>query len=149
MSPEQIGKLIIKFKKLDPSAIIPSSAHPTDVGFDIYAIEERTLNPGDWHGFSTGLAAEIPKGYFVKFFDKSGLALKSGIHILAGVIDAGYRGEWKVIVRNSGHDPITIGKGEKITQGILMQVIQMEMREVDELSESERGEGGFGSTGKK
>lgn len=142
-------KLTLKFKKLDPSAIIPSFAHSTDAGFDIYTTEEKTLNLGDWYAFSTGLVSEIPDGYFVKFFDKSGLALRSGIQILAGVIDAGYRGEWKVIVRNSGKEPITIGKGEKVTQGVLMKVIQMEIKVVDELSGSERGEGGFGSTGKK
>ena len=141
--------MVIKFKLLSADAAIPVYSHEGDAGFDIKTTEDKELAPGEHYGFSTGLASEIPTRLFVKLFDRSGLAFKSGIHVLAGVIDSGYRGEWKVILLNSGSSPVKISKGDRIAQGVLFKIDQAEFEIVEELSESERAEGGFGSTGKK
>lgn len=142
-------KPTVKFKLLSKDAKLPQYAHDTDAGFDIYSVEDKTLVPGERCVFKTGLASEIPHGWYVQIFDRSGLALKSGIKTMAGVIDVGYRGEWGVIVVNLGNEPVKIEKGDRIAQGILLQVPQAEIVQVQELSETKRGEGGFGSTGKK
>lgn len=149
MSPKKISsELTIKFKRLVPEAKIPQYAHPFDAGFDLYSIEEYTLQPGERHTFGTGLASEIPEGWFVMFKGKSGLATKGGIECLAGVIDSGYRGEWGVVLINLGKEAYTIKAGDKVTQGILIPVNQAKMLEVEELSDSDRGGKGFGSTGR-
>lgn len=140
--------IILKFKLIVPEAKLPRYAHPEDAGFDLYSIEEKTLKPGERHVFKTGLSSEIPPGWYVQFFSKSGLAAKSGFSTLAGVIDSGYRGEWGVIAVNLGNEPIKISKGDKIAQGILLPITQPTIVQSNELSPAERGEGGFGSSGK-
>jgi len=140
--------MIIKFKKIKIEAIVPRYALSGDAGMDIFSAENYTLSPGERHGFSTGVASEIPEGFFILFAPKSGLALKDGIDVLAGVIDSGYRGEWIVILINFGDKQKEVKVGDKLAQGILQKVEPLEVREVEELSKSERGEGGFGSTGK-
>lgn len=142
-------KPTIKFKLLSPDAKLPSYAHNDDAGFDIYSVESVTLEPGQRHIFKTSLTSEIPQGWFISFRDKSGLAAKHGLHTLGGVIDAGYRGEWGVILVNNGQEAVTIEKRDKISQGILQPAEQAEIVEVEDLSGTQRGEGGFGSTGKK
>lgn len=139
---------LLMFKLLSEGAELPSYAHPDDAGFDIYSTETKTLEPGERYVFQTGLSAEIPEGYFVSFRDKSGLAAKYGLHTLAGVIDSSYRGEWGVIIVNTGGEPVTINKGDKITQGILQEVTQADIIETGQLSETSRGTDGFGSTGR-
>lgn len=141
--------LKIRFKKMLPDAILPKYAHDGDAAFDICTIEEKELNSGEMYIFSTGLAGEIPEGYFVKLFDRSGLAARHAIHSIGGVIDANYRGEWKVMLVNSGKDPVTVEKGERIVQGVLFKLNQAEIVEVDTLSATSRGEAGFGSSGRK
>ena len=140
--------LTIKFKKLKENAVLPTVANPGDAGMDLYSTEDYVLRPGERHGFSTGVASELPEGYFVKFHPKSGLAVKSGIDVMAGVVDNGYRGEWVVILINQGNDPKEFKAGDKIAQAILQKIEASEIVEVNELNETQRGVGGFGSTGK-
>lgn len=141
--------MIVKFKKLKPEAIIPQYAHLTDAGFDLFSIEDYCLKPGERHVFWIGLASEIPEGYFVMIKPRSGLAVKRGIDVLAGVIDSGYRGEWGVVLINLGSKPFEFKKGDKIAQGILFKYEKPEIQEAKKLKSSQRGEGGFGSSDKK
>lgn len=139
----------IKFKKLLPDAIIPTYAHPGDAGFDLYAIESGSINAGDRQMIPLAISSEIPEDWAVIIKDKSGLANEFGIHVLGGVIDSGYRGEWKVVLNNSGKKTFEFEKGQKITQGIAVFVPQAKIVEVSKLTETDRGVSGFGSTGKK
>ncbi|MEM6255935.1 MAG: dUTP diphosphatase [Cyanobacteria bacterium P01_D01_bin.156] len=141
---------IIKFKKLSPAAIIPSYTHPGDAGADLTAVEHHHLAPLQRIAIPTGLAVEIPQGYELQVRPKSSLALHHGITLLnaPGTVDAGYRGEIKVILINLGQDVFEISPGQRIAQIVIAPVIQAEFTVVDTLSESQRGAGGFGSTGK-
>lgn len=139
---------VVKFQLLRADSKLPQYAHDSDAGFDIFSTETKILAPGERYVFQLGIASEIPEGYFVSFRDKSGLAAKYGIHTLAGVIDSGYRGEWGIVIVNTGGEPVTINKGDKIAQGILQPALQAKIVEVAKLSDTERGSGGFGSTGK-
>ena len=140
----------IKFQKLHPDAQIPSYAHIGDAGADVYAIAEVILQPLNRAAIPTGLAVDIPIGYEIQVRPKSGLALKHGVTVLnsPGTIDAGYRGEIQVIVINLGTEAYTCVKGQKIAQLVLKPVIQAQYIE-GELGSSDRGTGGFGSTGLK
>lgn len=143
-------KPVILFKKLSTDAIIPHYAHPDDAAFDLYSIEDIVLLPGRRYVFKIGIASEFPRGWYVSVRGKSGLAQKYGIDVLAGVIDAGYRGEWGVVLVNLGEQPMNVEKGDKIAQASLLPLPdQAEIKEVEEISDSERGIGGFGSTGRK
>jgi len=140
----------IAVKRLDPDLPLPRYARPGDAGLDLYAATRVVLEPGARIAVPTGLAIEIPAGYAGFVLPRSGLALRHGITKLntPGLIDAGYRGEIKVLLIN--HDPrttVTIERGERIAQLVVQAVEHVELVEVDELSESERGAGGFGSTG--
>lgn len=137
----------IHFKKLTPDAILPSKAHPTDAALDIVTTESYTLQPGERHTFGTGIAAEFPAEYVALFRDRSSLGSK-GIQVLAGVIDASYRGEWKVVLLNSNQEAYKITAGERIAQCLFVPVPEVKIEEVQELGDSDRGSGGFGSTGK-
>jgi dUTP pyrophosphatase len=136
------------FQKLNPEAVLPQFANASDVGFDLFSLEDKTLAPGERHLFKIGLASEIAPGHFVVIKPKSGLAVKAGIDVLAGIIDAGYRGEWGVVLINSGQEDYAFSKGDKIAQGILLRYEQPVIVESNSLSETDRGEGGFGSSGK-
>lgn len=126
---------------------MPSYALPGDVGLDMFSREETTtLQPGERKNFFCGFALEFPIGFAAIVKDKSGMANK-GIHALGGVYDAGYRGEYNVILVNLSNAPQTIEKGQKIAQLLIFPVAIGELVEVDELSTSERGAGRFGSTG--
>jgi dUTP pyrophosphatase len=138
----------IKIKKLNPDAILPAYAHPGDAGLDLYSLEEYTLQPDERKALSTGIAIELEPDYVALVKDRSGLALKHGVHTLAGVIDAGYRGECKIVLINHGAQAYTVKKGDKIAQLLIMPVAQVKVKEVVELSDSSRGSAGFGSTGK-
>lgn len=141
--------MTIKFQKLFPSAKIPTYAHPGDAGLDLYACEDIIIEPGVRHAVSLGFALEIPHGFVARILDRSGLAIKNGIHCLAGVVDAGYRGEYKVIMINLGQEAYTVEKGDRVAQMLIQPVEICDIEEVEELSNSERGEGGFGASGKK
>lgn len=140
-----------KVKKLRDDAILPSYAHDGDAGMDIYSCEKYSLSPGRSVLVSTGISVEFPKGYELQLRPRSGLALKHSISIVnsPGTVDAGYRGEIGVILINHGTTTYNISKGDKIAQGVLAKVERAEILEVSELEESVRGDGGFGSTGKK
>ncbi len=140
--------LKLKFKKLDKNALIPQFAHKTDAAFDLVSIENSSLKPLQRKAISLGIASEIPDGFFVSIRDRSGLAIKNGIHVLGGVIDAGFRGEWKVILINLSSDFYKIKKGERVAQGVLHKLPQVDIIEVDNLSDADRGDAGFGSSGK-
>ncbi len=140
--------MIIKFKKLNKNAKLPSYAHPGDVGLDLFSCETYTLNPGDRHIFSCGFALEFPEGYGAIVKDKGSLPFHAGLHVMGGVFDAGYRGEYNVNLINLGATPYNIEVGQKIAQLVIFPVAIVELEEADELTTSSRGEGKLGSTGK-
>jgi dUTP pyrophosphatase len=139
--------LKIKFKKLHPEAQIPTKAHLTDAGFDLYSVGKYIV-PGQGRVLvSTGLQFEIPKNYFIKIFDRSGNAAKSSCIVTAGVIDADYRGEVKVVIANYGDFPITLDSKTAVAQFVVLPVPDVVLVETDEdLSTTTRNEAGFGST---
>lgn len=138
----------VKVKKLNPSAKLPSYAHPGDVGLDLFALEEYTLKPGERKIFWFGFALEFPNGFAAIIKDKSSLPKNSGIHTMGGVYDAGYRGEYNANLINLGSESYEIKIGDKIAQLLIIPVEHATLIETSELTESERGIGGFGSTGK-
>jgi dUTP pyrophosphatase len=139
----------IKIKRLVPHAIAPKYEHPGDSGADLYSTLDQTLAPLERAAIPTGLSVEIPVGYELQVRPKSGLALKQGLTVLntPGTVDAGYRGEIQVILINLGSEPIEIKQGQKIAQMVLAPVVFGSFEDVEELTTSQRGEGGFGSTG--
>ena len=137
----------IKIKKLRADAIIPHYNHDGDAGMDVYSVDDVILWPNEPVAVPTGISIELPKGYVSLIWDKSGLALKSGITTMAGVLDSNYRGEYKIVLFNTTNQYHYIKKGEKIAQILIQPIIQAEVEEVTELSETTRGSGGFGSTG--
>lgn len=134
-------------KKLRDDARVPTRAHHDDAGIDLYACGEHVVMPGQTVMIPLGVAFEIPLGYVGLIWDKSSIGSKS-IKTLCGVIDAGYRGEVKIMMNNLGTDPYTFEHGHKVAQMLIQTVELCEVEEVGELSESARGTGGFGSTGK-
>lgn len=137
----------IKIKKLHPDAKLPSYVHPGDVGLDLFSLEDYTMQPGERKIFPLGFAMEFPVGYAAIVKDKSSIS-KNGLHTWGGVFDAGYRGEYNVGLVNLSQTAYHIEKGHKIAQLIIFPVAIAELEEVSELSDSARGTGGFGSTGK-
>lgn len=131
---------------LDENAIMPSRAHGWDAGYDLFSREDATVWQSAGGKFDTGVHIQIPEGYvgFVK--SKSGLNARNGIQA-EGVIDAGYTGSINVLLRNHGPRAVEIKKGQKIAQLVILPIITPELEVVDRLEETERGEGGFGSTG--
>jgi dUTP pyrophosphatase len=142
----------IKLSRLPHGEDLPLPRYATDhaAGLDITSAEQLTLQPGQRHAVATGFAIEIPHGYEVQVRPRSGLALKHGITCLntPGTIDSDYRGEIKVILINLGHEPFHIRRGERIAQLVPAPVLRADFIEANELSETERGSGGFGSTGR-
>ncbi len=139
----------IKVKKLHPDAKIPSYSHPGDAGFDVHACEEVVINPGERKMVGLGLVFEIPEGFVGLVWDKSGLAKNHGITSLAGVVDSGFRGESQVLLYNISNKPFVVEKGSKVAQILIKRIELAEFEEIDELTETSRGEGGWGSTGLK
>ncbi len=137
----------IKIKKLHPDAIIPKYAHSGDAGMDLFSLKEITLVPHYRIAIKTGISIELPKGYVGLIWDKSGVALKQGIKAMAGVMDAGYRGEYKIVMVNLSSKNFKINKGQKIAQLLIQKIERPEIEEEQSLSETSRGGGGFGSTG--
>jgi dUTP pyrophosphatase len=134
-------------KRLVPEARLPEYAHPGDAGLDVFANESVSLQPGERRAVGTGVAVAIPDGAVGLVWEKSGRALAEGLGTMAGVIDAGYRGEVKVVLINHGDTPVSIAAGEKIAQLLVQPVVRAELEEVTELPSSQRGADGFGSTG--
>ena len=138
----------IKIKRLNPDAKLPTYAHPGDVGMDMYSLEDYELQAGERRIFPVGFALEFETGYAAIVKDKSSLPMKYGIHTMGGVFDAGYRGEYNVNLINLGGASYKISKGDKIAQLVIYPIAIADLEEADELSESSRGTGNFGSTGK-
>jgi len=136
----------LKVKKLNSEAKLPSYAHAGDAGLDLFSCEDVVLKPGERKLVSTGISTEFEKGYVALIWDKSGIAAK-GIETMGGVIEHTYRGEYKVIMLNTSSENYEIKKGQKIAQLLIQPIVTAEVKEVKELSETERGEGAFGSTG--
>ncbi len=139
--------MTVKVKKLNPEAKLPEYAHPGDAGMDLFAVTDLTLAPQERRAIPTGIAIQIPEGYVGLVWDKSGRAIKEGLSTMAGVVDAGYRGEVQVIVVNLGGEPIRIEKHQKVAQLLIQPVLAPNLEEVESLSNTSRGESGFGSTG--
>lgn len=141
----------LPIKRLDTDLPLPKYAKVGDAGCDLLSAEDITINPGGGRALvPTGLALAIPKGYAGFVQPRSGLAAKNGVTVLntPGLIDSGYRGELKVLLINTDpSEPFDIVRGERIAQLVIQKVEQVEFDEVDSLPSSERGEGGFGSTG--
>lgn len=140
----------IQVKKLDPGAILPMRAHAGDAGADLYAVEEVTLAPGERALVGTGIAIALPMGTVGLIHPRSGLAAKHGLTIVnaPGTVDAQYRGELKVCLLNTDRtEPFTVTPGMRIAQLVVERVELVEFVEADVLEETERGEGGYGSTG--
>ena len=132
---------------LDDGAYMPTRAHEHDAGLDLYAMEDAVIFRHGSHVFDTGVHVEIPEGFVGFLKSKSGLNVNSGIHS-TGVIDAGYTGSVRVKLYNHGSGMVRIKKGQKISQLVLLPIITPELEVVDSLEATERGDGGFGSTGK-
>lgn len=143
-------KLLIE--KIHEKAIIPNYAHPGDAGMDLYSVEDVILKSGDFKMIATGIRMELPEGTEAQIRPRSGLASKFGISLVnsPGTIDEGYRGEIKIIVINHGKKDFHIEIGTKIAQMIIAPVLKVTVQQVDSIDENtERGAGGFGSTGSK
>lgn len=139
----------LKIKQLNENSTIPSYARKYDAGMDLFASEEVVITSVDKITLiKTGIAMELPPGYVGLIWDKSGIATKYGLKVLGGVIDAGYRGEIIVGLANVGRSNLRIKPGNKIAQILFQEVERADIKVVKELTDSERGTGGFGSTGK-
>ncbi|TCP32115.1 dUTP pyrophosphatase [Scopulibacillus darangshiensis] len=140
----------LKVRLIHDDAHMPYQAHEGDAGLDLYSIEETTIQPGDSALISTGIQIELPKGTEAQVRPRSGLALKHSVTVLnsPGTIDEGYRGEIKVILINHGKSEFKIVKQMRIAQMVVAPVANVTMTQIEELTPSERGEGGFGSSGK-
>lgn len=140
---------VLQVRRLVPGVPLPAYAHDGDAGMDLAAAEAVTLAPGARAAVSTGLAVGIAPGWVGLVHPRSGLALRHGLTVVnaPGTIDAGYRGELKVLLVNLGDEPVEIAPGDRIAQLLLQQVGRAEIVEVDQLDDTTRGAGGFGSTG--
>jgi dUTP pyrophosphatase len=140
----------IAIKRLDPELPLPSYAHPGDAGADLCSAVDLTLEPGERALVPTGIAMALPEGYVALVHPRSGLAARHGISIVnaPGTIDAGYRGEVKVcLVNTDRHESFTVGRGDRIAQLVIQQFDSASFVEAEDLPESVRGAGGYGSTG--
>ena len=141
----------LRVRRLHPDAVLPTRAHTADAGLDLVSVEHASLAPGGGRALvGTGLAVEIPEGFAGLVCPRSGLAIKHGISVVngPGVVDAGYRGELRVVLLNT--DPteaFDIAPGDRIAQLVLTPVLLAEVTEVEALAVATRGEAGFGSTG--
>jgi dUTP pyrophosphatase len=139
---------VLKFLKLHPAAKLPSRGSAAAAGLDLFSIEETTLEAcGGRATVRTGLSVAIPRGFYGRIAPRSGLAVRHGLDVLAGVIDSDYRGEVLCALVNHGRETLTLEAGQRVAQLIVEAIITPEPAWADSLDETERGEGGFGSTG--
>ncbi len=139
---------LIKVKKLHEQAKLPLRGSAYAIGADLCSIEDVTLQPGERKLIATGLAVEIQAGYYGRVAPRSGLAVKQGIDTMAGVIDSDYRGEVRVLLINLSSEPVSFNAGDRIAQLIIEKAEAFDYEWAEELSDTSRGAGGFGSTGK-
>ncbi len=139
--------ITLKIKRLSSDAALPIYAHPGDVGLDLFSLEDCDLKPRERKIFNLGFALEFPSGFAAIVKDKGGPPKKFGVHTMGGVFDAGYRGEYNVNLINLSQEIHHVSKGDKIAQLVIFPVEIVNLKEVEKLSDSSRGEGRFGSTG--
>jgi dUTP pyrophosphatase len=139
----------IKVKKLREDAKLPTHGHPGDAGMDFYCVEDVIFPPGKQETVHTGVAVEIPEGCVGLIWDKSSISFNLGLKVMGGVIDAGFRGEITMNFLNVSNKEVLMTKDHKIAQMVIQKFEHCDILEVDELSETVRGEGREGSTGKK
>jgi len=141
---------LLEVRRLHADAVVPAYAHPGDAGLDLTSVEAVTLGPGERASVATGLAIAVPDGWVGLVHPRSGLARRHGITVTnaPGTIDAGYRGEVLVLLVNLGSDEVQLAAGERIAQLLLQRVGHAQVVEVEELDDTPRGQGGFGSTGR-
>jgi len=138
---------VLRFRQLDSRAVLPARGSALAAGLDICSIEDVAIQPKQRALARTGLAVAIPPGFYGRVAPRSGLAVKQGLDVLAGVIDSDYRGELCCVLYNTGDEPIRLPAGTKICQLIVEQIITPEAAWAADLDETARGAGGFGSTG--
>jgi dUTP pyrophosphatase len=140
----------IRIKKLHPDAVLPHYAHgpDEDAGMDLRALERVVLEPGVAQGVRTGLAIELPAGVEAQVRPRSGMALKHSVTVNFGTIDPGYRGEIRVVMFNLGRHSYVIEQWDRIAQLVIAKYEPVDWEEHDELTDTKRGEGGFGSSGR-
>jgi dUTP pyrophosphatase len=136
----------LRVKRIHPEAKLPVYGHSGDAGLDLFSVVDRELAPGELFAVPIGIQVAVPAGHVGLVWDKSGISLKS-VHRLAGVVDAGYRGEVQVVMINLGAAPFAVRKGMKIAQMLVQPVAAVEVVEGEALDDTSRGQGGFGSTG--
>ena len=137
----------LNFKRLDPRATLPTRGSAASAGLDIYSIEDITIEAKQRVLARTGLAVAVPLGFYGRVAPRSGLAVKNGLDVLAGVIDSDYRGELCCALLNTGDEAVNLPQGSRLCQLIVEQIITPTPAWVEELEETARGAGGFGSTG--
>ena len=137
----------LRFKKLHSDAVLPTRGSPAAAGLDLYSIEAVRLTPNQRSLVRTGLAVAIPEHYYGRIAPRSGLATRNGIDVLAGVIDADYRGEIQCLLYNTGDETVELPAQAKICQLIIEKITTPTAQWADNLPNTERGTGGFGSTG--
>ena len=138
----------LEVKLLSDKGTLPTKANRFDAGFDLYSSQNITILPHSMSLVSTDIAMAIPAGHVGLIWPRSGLAVKQGVDVFAGVIDSGYRGEVKVCLYNSGDKALEIKEGDRIAQLLIQKVDNFFIRKVQELDETDRGSGGFGSSGR-
>ncbi len=143
----QIQDGVLKFKKLDSKATLPTRGSSSAAGLDIYCVEEITIGPGERYLAKTGLAVAIPERHYGRLAPRSGLAMKQGLDVLSGVIDSDYRGEIGCLLYNTSDETIYLPANSKICQLIIEKIEMPTAVWADELTDTARGSGGFGSTG--
>jgi dUTP pyrophosphatase len=141
---------VLEVRRLDPDLPVPSYAHPGDAGIDLYAADTTSIAPGARALVPTGVALAIPEGWVGLVHPRSGLAVEHGVTVLnaPGTIDAGYRGEVKVLLVNHGEGAFEVRHGQRVAQLLLVRVGRAEVRDVERLDVTVRSDGGFGSTGR-
>ena len=141
--------MTLSFRRIHPDAVMPAYAHASDAGMDVRSVRELVIPPGGRALVPTGLVVNLPAGYEAQVRPRSGLALKAGVTVLnsPGTIDAGYRGEIGVILANFGQDDFKVNVGDRIAQLVIAPVLQPVVVETTEVDSTDRGVGGFGSTG--
>jgi dUTP pyrophosphatase len=150
MDPVDLRELLVRVRRVHDDAVLPSYAHPGDAGADLTTTVDVRLEPGERALVPTGISIALPEGYVGLVHPRSGLAARCGLSIVnaPGTVDAGYRGELKVMLINlDPREPIVLDRGDRIAQLVVQRVERADFVEVDELPASVRGDGGHGSTG--
>src|SRR5215470_16155755 len=147
MQPAQAPLTTLNFKRLDPRAVLPTRGSAAAAGLDLYSIEDINIQPHERVLARTGIAVAIPEGFYGRVAPRSGLAVKNGLDVLAGVIDSDYRGELCCALYNSGDETIVLPAEIKICQLIIEKIITLTPVWAEDLEATSRGAGGFGSTG--